>query len=122
MVRSSRFSGTMQAACGRCFSAMPTISAVAAISKLSGIVELAHQPVDVGIDDVAAILAQMGGDAVGAGRGGDRGGTQRIGQASAARVADGGDVIDVHAETQGLVRGHHVILSEAKDLIAVTSR
>jgi hypothetical protein len=62
--------------------------------------ELAHQAFDVGIDDVPAVLAQMGGDAVGAGRLGDARGAQRIGQLAAARVAHGGDVIDVHAKTQ----------------------
>jgi len=36
VVRSSLRSGTMQAACGRTLQAMPTISGVAAISRLSG--------------------------------------------------------------------------------------
>ncbi len=62
--------------------------------------ELAHQSLDVRIDDMAAILAQMRGDAVGAGLGGDRRGTQRIGQLAAARVTHRGDVIDVHSETE----------------------
>ena len=72
-------------------------------------VELAHQRLDVGVDDVAAILAQMRGDAVGAGGlaaiAAARSGSGRL---AAARVADGGDVIDVHAETQGL--GHWLAL------------
>ena len=42
--------------------------------------ELAHQAVDVVVDDVPAILAQMRGDAVGAGGRGDARGAQRIGQ------------------------------------------
>ena len=33
-------------------------------------VDLGHQPVDVVVGDVAAVLAQVGGDAVGAGLGG----------------------------------------------------
>src|ERR1017187_7837613 len=37
VVRSVRFSGTRQTACGMVLSAMPTISSVAAISKLSGL-------------------------------------------------------------------------------------
>ena len=44
-----------------------SISSVAAISRLSGQVELALEPGDVGIGDVAAVLAQVRGDAVGAG-------------------------------------------------------
>ena len=74
--------------------------------------ELAHQPVDVGVDDVPAILAQVRGDAVGAGCGGDQGRAQRIGELAATRVADGGDVIDVHAETQ--LWGHGILVSYAR--------
>ncbi len=66
--------------------------------------DLGPQAGDVGIGDVAAILAQMRGDAVGAGGGGDLGGAQRIGMAAAPRVADGGDMIDVDAQPQ--FRGH----------------
>ena len=67
MVRSSRRSGTRQAACGRAFSAMANISRVAAISRLSGLVSSRLQPHDIVVADMAAILAQMRGDAVGAG-------------------------------------------------------
>ena len=35
-------------------------------------VDLGHQPVDVVVGDVAPVLAQMGGDAVGAGLGRER--------------------------------------------------
>ena len=49
----------------------PSISRVAAISKFSGLAISRLQPLDVGVADVAAVLAQMRGDAVGAGR--DRG-------------------------------------------------
>ena len=50
------------------------------------------------VADVAAVFAQVDGDAVGAG--GDRrlGGVQRVGMGAAAGVAHRGDVIDVHAE------------------------
>ena len=58
------------------------------------------QPLDVAVADVPAVLAQMRGDAVGAGGGGDRGGAQRVGMVAAAGVADGGDVVDVDAEPQ----------------------
>src|ERR1700728_4372455 len=54
---------------------------------------------DVVIDDVTAILAQMRGDPVGAGRDRDLGGPYRIGMPAAARIAHGRDVIDVDAET-----------------------
>ena len=61
---------------------------------------LAHQALDVVVDDVPAVLAQMRGDAVGAGlpRRGARRAADR--DAAAARVADGRDVVDVHAKAQ----------------------
>ena len=58
---------------------------------------------DVIVDDVTAILPQMRGDAVGAGRNGDLGGLDRIGMPPAARISHGGDVIDVDAEADGLI-------------------
>ena len=59
------------------------------------------EPGDIGVDDVAAIFAQMRGNAIGAG--GDRrfGSLQRIGMAAAPRIPDGSDVIDVDAEPNG---------------------
>ena len=58
------------------------------------------QPRHVVVADVAAILAQMRGDAVGARL--DRGERRahRIGPRPAPRIAQGGDVVDVYAETQ----------------------
>jgi len=50
---------------------------------------------------MAAILAQMRRDAVGAGGDGKFGGLERVGMAPAARVAHGGDVIDIDAEADG---------------------
>ena len=97
-----------------CRSAIASISSVAAISRLSGSVELARQAVDVGVGDVAAILAQMGGDAVGAGRCGEPRGAHRIGMLAAARVADGGDVIDVDAEAQRRLLGDAHRVSRAR--------
>ena len=102
----ARRSGTMQAACGRSLRAIATISGVAAISRLSGLFDVRLEPHDVVVDDVAAILAQMGGDAVGAGGDRDLGGLHRIGMPAAARVAHGGDVIDVDAEADGSDGGH----------------
>ena len=81
-------------------SAMSSISSVAAISRLSGQVSSAFRRADVAVGDVPAILAQVRGDAVGAGLQRKVRGAQRIGMASAARVTDGGHVIDVHAQAQ----------------------
>ena len=112
----SRLSGTRQTACGLVLSAMAIISSVAAISRLSGLSISRLQPGDVVVADVAAVLAQMRGDAVGARRDRELGGAHRIGMASAARVADGGDVVDVDAEAQtGRIHGNfslRTILSE----------
>ena len=58
---------------------------------------LGLQARDVVVADVAAILAQMRGDAVGAGLDRELGRAHRIGMPPAAGVADGGDVIDVDA-------------------------
>ena len=81
-------------------SAIASISSVAAISRFSGIVELGHQPVDILVGDVAAVLAQMGGDAVGAGLAAATGGADRIGMSAAARVPDRRDMVDVDAEAE----------------------
>ena len=64
------------------------------------------EPGDIVVADVAAILAQMRGDAVGAGGDRDLGGLDRIGMTPAARVAHGRDVIDVDAEADGRNGGH----------------
>jgi hypothetical protein len=55
------------------------------------------QPGHVRIEDVAAVFAQMRGDAIGAGSDCDFGSLDWIGMPAAACVAHGGDVIDVHA-------------------------
>ena len=54
-------------------SAMASISSVTAISKFSGLPRrrVSRPAFDVGVGDVTAILAQVGGDAVGAGRDGN---------------------------------------------------
>ena len=92
--------GTRQAACGRGRGAIASISSVTAISRFSG--RSAHAQigrVDVGVGDVPAVLAQVGGDAVGAGERHPRG-AHRVGMPSAARVPDGRDVVDVDAEAK----------------------
>jgi hypothetical protein len=53
------------------------------------------------------VLAQVRGDAVGAGAHGEVRGPHGIGMAAAAGVADGCHVIDVHPETQ-VALGHRV--------------
>ena len=62
--------------------------------------DLRLQARNVLVADVAAILAQMGSDAVGARVDRQLGRAYRIRMAPAARVADGGDVVDIDAETQ----------------------
>ncbi len=62
--------------------------------------QLALEARDVVVGDVAAVFAQVRGDAVGAGLDGQVRGAQRIGMPAAARVADGGDVVDVHAQAE----------------------
>ena len=66
---------------------------------------LRHEPRDVIVADVPAILAQMRGDAVGAGFDRELRRQHGIGMRAAARVADGRNVIDVHAKAQMGNRG-----------------
>ena len=54
----------------------------------------------VDVADMAAILAQMRRDPVRAGCDGKMRGADRVGQGAAARITDGRDVIDVHAQAQ----------------------
>ena len=63
-------------------------------------VDLGHQPVDVAVGDVAAVLAQVRGDAVGAASAARMRRAHRIGMIAAARVPDGRDVVDVDAEAE----------------------
>ena len=58
------------------------------------------EPRHVLVADMAAILAQMRGNAVGAGLDRHLRRAQGIGQPAAARVAQGGDMVDVHAEAE----------------------
>ena len=46
------------------------------------------------------VFAQMRGDAVGTGLDSDLRGPHRIGMPPAARIADGGHMINVHAKTE----------------------
>ncbi len=74
--------------------------------EVEGLGDARLEPGDIGVADVAAVLAQMRGDAVGAGGDGELGRPQRIGMAAAARIPHGGDVIDVDAEAQMRGRAH----------------
>jgi hypothetical protein len=49
---------------------------------------------------MAAVFAQVGGDAICARHLGQKGGAQWIGPSAAARVAHGGDVVNIHAKAQ----------------------
>ena len=68
--------------------------------KVQGQVDLGHQPVDIAIGNVAAVFAEVRGDAVGAGLGSDDGRAHRIGMVAAARVPDGRDMIDIDAQPE----------------------
>ena len=70
--------------------------------EIQGPRQLGLQARDVGIGDVAAVLAQMRGNAVGARLYGDVCGAQRIRMPAAPRVPDRSDVIDVDAKAQYL--------------------
>ncbi len=67
---------------------------------MSGFADFRPDPLHVGIADVAAILAQMRRDAVGAGLDGEVRRAHGIGQRAAAGVADGRDMVDVDAEAE----------------------
>ena len=56
---------------------------------------------------MAAVFAQVRGDPVTAASRNDFRRAHRIGMVPAARVADGGDVIDVHAQTEAGAQLHH---------------
>jgi hypothetical protein len=76
---------------------------VAAISKFSG-TSAPPSALDIGVRDMPAVLAQMRGDAVGAGLFGQFGGAHRIGIGAAARIPHGGHVVDVHAQAQATTK------------------
>ena len=73
--------------------------------EIERLCDLGLQPRHVVVADVAAVLAQMRGDAVGAGLDRELGRAHRIGMPPAARVADGRDVVDIDAEAKMRDRG-----------------
>src|SRR3984893_7866582 len=56
---------------------------------------------------MAPVLAQMGGNSVGARFDGKERRPHRIGECTAPRIAQGGDVIDIDAEAQTTQRFHY---------------
>ena len=76
---------------------------------------------DVGIADMAPVLAKMRGDPVSARRLGRKRRTHRVGMAAAARVAHRRDVINIHAEPQVGIRHWLVSFSEASRSAATMS-
>ena len=75
--------------------------------EVEGQRQLGDQRRDVGVGDVAPVLAQMRGDAVGAGRLGELRGAQRVGIGPAAGVPHGRDVVDVDTEPQAVGSDGH---------------
>ncbi len=69
-------------------------------------VRLSSQAIYVGVADMAAVFAQMRGNAIRARLGGDTRGSDRIWMRPAARITDRRDVVDVHAKTEVLPLGH----------------
>ena len=67
--------------------------------------QFARQPRHVGVADMAPVLAQVSGDAVGAGGDGEKRGADRVGQGTAAGIPHRRDMVDVHTQAQPL--GHH---------------
>ncbi len=96
----ARRSGTRQAACGLVLQRDRDHLVGRRHFEIERLGDLGLQPRDVVVADVAAVLAQMRGDAVGAGRDRELGRAHRIGMPPAARVADGRDVVDVDAEAK----------------------
>ena len=76
--------------------------------EIERLLDLGLEARDIVVADVPAILAQMRRDAVGAGLDREPRGPHRIGMPSAARVADGGDVVDVDAQAK-MRNGRHVL-------------
>jgi hypothetical protein len=63
---------------------------------------------------MAAVLAQMRGDAVGAGLDRDLRRAHRIGPLPAPSITQGGDVVDIDAKTQRSSFGHFELLMDCR--------
>ena len=86
--------------------AMASISSVTAISRFILVCSKPAQDTHVGVLDVAPVFAQVQGDGVGPGGFRQQGGLDRAGIAGAAGLAQGGHMVDVDAEADGLECGH----------------
>ena len=104
-MRSSRRSGTRQHACGHAQRDRQHLVGRRHL-EVQRPRQFRLQPRDVAVGDVPAVLAQMRGDAVGARLHRQMRGAHRIGMPPAARVADGGDMVDVDAEAQKDSKSH----------------
>ena len=100
VVRSVRFSGTRQTACGLVLSAMRDHFLGRRHFEIERLVDLRLQPRHVIVANVTAILAQMRGDAVAAGRDRKLGRAHGIRMTATTRIADGGNVVDIDAEAK----------------------
>ena len=103
VVRSVRFSGTRQQACGRRRKRDVEHGLGRRHLEIERLRDRRLEPPHVVVVDVAAVLAQMRGDPVGPRLDGEERRAHGIGRCAAARVADGGDVVDVDAQAD---RGH----------------
>ena len=68
--------------------------------QVQGQVSRGLDALEVIVADMAAVFAQVRGDAIAAHGGHDLGRADRIGMVPAARIADRCHVIDVHAQTK----------------------
>jgi hypothetical protein len=110
----------------------PIISAVAAISKFSGL-ESSLASLAMSVSRIwRRVLAQMSGDPIGAGGHREKGGAHGVGQGATARVPHGRDMVDVHAQAQAVLGHRRPPLSlaplrrvrhgfKARDVIGVVS-
>ena len=67
--------------------------------EIQRLVDLGLQSLNVLVTDMATVFAQMRGDTISAGRDRKLCRAHRIGMAAAARIADGRNMVDVHAKT-----------------------
>ncbi len=68
--------------------------------KIKRLADRGLQPAHVIVVNVAAILAQMSGDAIGPGFNRHKRRAHRIGDSAAARVSDSRDMVHIHAQSK----------------------
>ena len=116
VVTSVRFSGTRQAAWGRCRSDLQHLLGRCHL-EIERKLEVAHQPRDILVANMPAIFAQMRGNTIRARLLRQQRRAHRIGMPAATRVAHGGDMIDVDAEAERLFLDHRLSLARALDRV-----